>query len=54
MFQPLMLCLSHKGTLNAVDKITKDYDALPQSWRESILQHLPVSTSYIVAVLCDA
>ena len=42
MFQPLMLCLSHKGMLNAIDKLAKDYDILPQSWRDNLLQQLPV------------
>ena len=45
LFQPLMLCLSHSGTLNAVDKLIKNYDAVPQSWRDNIIQHFPVSLS---------
>ena len=34
MFQPLMLCMSHKGTLNTVDDIVTDYAALLQLWKE--------------------
>ena len=38
--QPLMLCQSHKGTLNMIDDIVKDYDSLPRSWRSDLIKHV--------------
>ena len=45
MFQPLMLCMSHKGTLNTLDEVVKDYAALPQLWKEKLSEYLPVCSS---------
>ena len=42
MFTALMLCMSHKGTLNVIDKVIKNYDATVCSWREDLLSRISV------------
>ena len=38
--QKMLLCLSHKSTLNCIDKLGEKYDAKVISWREKLEQEL--------------
>jgi len=44
----LMLCMSHKSTLNVIDKLVQGFDTLPQNWRDKFMQNLPVWHFYDV------
>jgi len=51
-----MLCQSHKGTLNVIDSIVKDYDSLPKSWRSDLIERIQpeqpqVILSYIIFIV---
>ena len=34
--------MSHKSTLNVIDKLVQGFDTLPQNWRDKLMQNLPV------------
>ena len=38
-----MICLSHKGTLNLIDEIGKDHDALPKLWKSDLVSRIEVA-----------
>ena len=35
-----MLCQSHKGTLNVIDGTVKDYDSLPKTWHDDLIERI--------------
>ncbi|XP_019858884.1 PREDICTED: uncharacterized protein LOC109587103 isoform X2 [Amphimedon queenslandica] len=47
--QPLMICLSHGGTMNLLDRLGKDYDVDVLSWSNSLLSQLedPVDSTLV-------
>ena len=47
-----MLCQSHKGTLNMVDAIAKDYDRLPRSWRDNLIRFIQPEQSQVCFAVC--
>lgn len=38
--QPLMLCLSHQGTLNAIDELCAGYDEDVLQWRDALMSYM--------------
>lgn len=40
--QPMMICLSHKGTLNLLDRMNEKFDSLPKSWKASLVHRIHV------------
>ena len=38
-----MVCLTYSATLNTIDRTTEGYDDLPITWRDSLLQYVPVT-----------
>lgn len=47
--QPLMLCLSHQGTLNAIDDLCADFDKDVLCWRQALLNRLdPLGTEVYI------
>ena len=40
--QPLMLCLSHKGTANLIHKLTVDHDKNVLQWHDSLREKIQV------------
>ena len=45
--QPLMLCMSHSGTLKIVDRLCEDYDMDVYTWNDEQKQSLQVESIYI-------
>ena len=45
-----MICMSHKGTLNLIDRIGKDYDGLPKSWKDDLVHRIEVCVLKMVLV----
>jgi L1 cell adhesion molecule like protein len=41
--QPLMVCLSHSGTLKMIDKLSEDHDVDVQFWSHELLNNLKVN-----------
>ena len=48
--QPLMLCLSHQGTLNAIDDLCADFDEDVLRWRFTLLNHIDPLVTEVCAV----
>ena len=40
--QPMMVSLSHKGTLNLLDRMNEKFDSLPKSWKASLAHRVQV------------
>ena len=38
-----MVCISHKGTLKILDRISDNFDSEVKSWSENLKHHFPVS-----------
>ena len=38
-----MVCLTYSATLNTIDRTTEGYDDLPITWRDNLLQYVPVA-----------
>lgn len=46
--QPLMVCLSYKGTFDLLDSIAKDYDAEVKVWSDNLKTHFLTVRKQIV------
>lgn len=43
-----MICLTFKGTLNLVDRLSEDYDVGVQFWSEDLERHIEVATHEVL------
>ena len=45
-----MISLSYKGTLKLLDRINKDYDCHPMSWKDSLVDRVKVLVKSSVCI----
>ncbi|XP_062519094.1 uncharacterized protein LOC134194186 isoform X2 [Corticium candelabrum] len=45
--QPLMVCISHKGTFKMLDRISDNFDSEVKSWSENLKHHFPTEMRII-------
>ena len=51
--QPMMMSLSHKGTLNLLDRMNEKFDSLPKSWKTSLAHRVLVRVIYLNVMYYD-